>query len=54
MSLIAYSINDNNDDLVRGFDAYNCWGDSVYDIFENKYKIITEDYTVWVNTNIKF
>ena len=47
----ADSINDNNDDLVGGFDTSTCSGDSVYDIFDNEDDIITENYTVWFNTN---
>ena len=29
------SLNYNND-LVRGFDAYTCSGDNLYDIFDNQ------------------
>ena len=46
------SVNDN-DDLVNLFDASTCLGDNVYDIFDNKDKIITEDLNVWVNTKRK-
>ena len=48
---IGYSVNDNDYDLVSGFDVSIFSGDSVYDIFENEGKIITEDYNVRVNTN---
>ena len=48
-----YYVNDNNDDLVSGFDASTCSGDNVYDIFENEEKITTDDSNVWVNTNKK-
>ena len=30
------SINENDDDLVGGFNASTCSGDSVYGIFENE------------------
>ena len=51
MMSITDSKNDNDDYLFSGFDAYNCSGDSVYDIFENEDYIITEDLNVWVNAN---
>ena len=47
----TYDVNDNDDDFVSGFDAPTCSEDNVYDIFENKDEIITEDLNVWVNTN---
>ena len=51
MSSSTYNVNDNGDDLVRGFDASIFSGDSVYDTFDNKDYIITEDCTIWANTN---
>ena len=45
----TYSVNDN-DYLVSGFDTSTCSGEDVYDIFENKDKIITEYLNVWANT----
>ena len=49
----TYSVNDN-DYLVSGFDTSTCSGEDVYDIFENKDKIITEYLNVWVDTNKSF
>ena len=39
---ITNSLNDNDDDLVSGFDGSTFSGDSVYDIFEDEGKITTE------------
>ena len=36
-----YSVNYNDDDLVSGFDAFTCSGDSVYELFDNEDEIIT-------------
>ena len=49
---ISESVNEK-DDTVGEFDASTCSGDNVYDIFENKEEIITEDSIVWFNTNKK-
>ena len=35
-----------NDDLVSEFDVSTCLGDNIYEIFENKGKIIAEDLNV--------
>ena len=45
------SLNNNNDKMVSGFDESTCSGDSDCDIFDNADDIITENSTVWVNTN---
>ena len=45
------SVTNNDRNLVSGFDRYTCSGDSICDIFENKYEIITENSIVWFNTN---
>ena len=47
----AYFVNDNDDNLVSAFDESTFSGDRVYDIFDNEYENIAEDYIVWVNTN---
>ena len=52
MRSITDSLNDN-DYLVSGFDASAFAAYNVYDIFENKYRTITEDSIVWINTNKK-
>ena len=44
-------VNDNDDDLISGFDAYTYSGNSAYDIFDNEDGIVTDDLNVWVNTN---
>ena len=36
-------VNRSVDNLVSGFDVSTCSSDIVYDIFENKEEIITED-----------
>ena len=48
----TYSVN-INEDSVSVFDASNCSGHNVYDIFENEDEIITVDSIVWVDTNKK-
>ena len=45
MGSSTYSVNDNYD-LVSVFDASNCSGENVYDIFFNEDEIITEDEIV--------
>ena len=54
MSSITDSVNDNDENLIRGFDASTSLCDSVYDVFENDDGIITDDSNVWVNTNRVF
>ena len=46
----TYYENDN-DNLVSGFDASTFAGDNVYEIIGNKDSIINYDSIVWVNTN---
>ena len=46
------SLNNNNDNMVSGFDESTCSVDSDCDIFDNADDIITEDSTVWVNTHV--
>ena len=42
-------VTNDDDNLVHGFDKYNCSGDSGCDIFKNEDEIITEDYIFYVN-----
>ena len=51
MQKSADNVNFNDYDLVSLFDVSTCSSESVYDIFENEDKIITEDSNVGVNTN---
>ena len=44
----GYSVNDNDDILVSGFDESTSSGESVCDIFYIKDEIITEDSTICV------
>ena len=46
-----YSVTNNDDNLVSGFDEYTFSGDSVCEIFDNKEEIITKKYFVWVKEN---
>ena len=43
--------NENNENLVNGFDECTCSGYSVCNIFENEDDIITEYSTVWGKSN---
>ena len=44
-------VDNNNENLVSGFDESTCSDNSVCYILDIEGKIITEDSIVWVNTD---